>query len=193
MKSQKDELLKPANPLLIEVGRVPPDGGEIHADLTTESLKIEGEDAFEIDPGGRVDGRVDRGDDDSLHVVGRLEVRLRQDCGRCLEAFELPLSVAIDLFFLPDDGTELVEQDIELKERDLVVGSYRGGRLDLAEVLREQIYLSLPLKRLCRDDCQGLCPTCGVNRNKEACSCPQIPDTDPRLMGLADLLRDRKN
>ncbi len=47
-------------------------------------------------------------------------------------------------------------------DRDMVVAYYKGDRLDLGEVVREQCFLSLPLKRLCREDCRGRCPTCGA-------------------------------
>ena len=52
--------------------------------------------------------------------------------------------------------------------------------IDLGEVMREQFYLALPMKPLCREDCQGLCPVCGINRNRETCTC-QAEWVDPRL------------
>ena len=48
------------------------------------------------------------------------------------------------------------------------------------EMIREQIFLTLPMKRLCREACAGLCPTCGVNRNTRPCSCPPV-ETGSRL------------
>jgi uncharacterized protein len=182
---------KPKNDLVIELRKVPQDGAEIHAVLTDAGLHLEGEDSFALLPGGRFDGRVDRGEDESLHIVGTLQATVRLECGRCLDAFEHPAGANLDLYFLPDDGTELVEQDVELKERDMVVGSYAGTELDLGETLREHIHLSIPLKRLCREDCQGLCTTCGANRNHTTCDCPERADADPRLAGLADLLKRR--
>ena len=47
----------------------------------------------------------------------------------------------------------------------MVVAYYDGDRLDLGEMVREQFFLAVPLRRLCREDCRGLCPTCGANRN----------------------------
>lgn len=184
----KDPAEKPKKPLVIEVAKVPPEGALIAAPLTVDNLHVQGEDTFALLPGGQFTGRVDVGDDNALHVVGRLDAALRIECGRCLDPFELPVGAPMDLYFLPDDGTELAEQDIELNERDLVVGSYQSGRLDLGEVFREQMYLGLPLKRLCREDCKGLCLSCGTNRNRGSCSCPETKDTDPRLSGLADFL-----
>jgi uncharacterized protein len=56
--------------------------------------------------------------------------------------------------------------------------------------MREQFYLALPMKPLCRPDCQGLCPVCGKNRNVETCAC-QSEWVDPRMEALRRL-RDTK-
>ena len=58
--------------------------------------------------------------------------------------------------------------------------------LQLEDVLREQVLLAVPLKVVCRDDCKGLCPSCGVNRNAESCSCAP-PLGDPRWSALKDI------
>ena len=60
------------------------------------------------------------------------------------------------------------------------------------DLLREQFYLALPMKPLCREECQGLCPQCGVNRNVEACQCSTRWD-DPRLAALKALIPERKH
>jgi uncharacterized protein len=64
-----------------------------------------------------------------------------------------------------------------------------GDRIDLEPVAREAILLDLPLAPLCREDCAGLCPTCGANRNEEACDCTP-PSSDPRWAGLEGLTFD---
>jgi uncharacterized protein len=53
-------------------------------------------------------------------------------------------------------------------------------------MLREQFYLALPMKPLCRDECRGLCPSCGTNRNTGACTCAPVWE-DPRLAPLKEL------
>jgi len=50
-------------------------------------------------------------------------------------------------------------------------------------MVREQFVLAVPMKRLCRDECKGLCIRCGINKNRESCDCP-VADTDPRLESL---------
>jgi uncharacterized protein len=69
---------------------------------------------------------------------------------------------------------------------------YRDEQIDLNELLREQFYLTLPMKPLCSEDCKGICPQCGTNRNTAPCDCsPQWED--PRLAGLKTLLEKRKH
>jgi len=74
----------------------------------------------------------------------------------------------------------------EVAEEDLDTSVYRDDQIDLNEVLREQFYLALPMKPLCREDCAGLCPQCGTNRNTGTCSCA-TEDVDPRLAPLRGL------
>ena len=67
-----------------------------------------------------------------------------------------------------------------------VVADVAAGDVDLVQVAREQIYLNLPLKSVCRDDCKGLCATCGANRNRIECACSG-DQPDPRLAPLLEL------
>jgi uncharacterized protein len=176
--------------LIIHVSQIPPEGLPVRADLVPAEVHVEGEESFELRPGGRLEAHVERGDEDSVHVRGHLGARLGLQCNRCLEPFELPVDQQLDLFYLPhrsEAGTDEEEEEVELSDRDMVVAFYRGGQLDLGQMVREQFFLALPMKRLCRDDCAGLCPTCGVNRNQVACDCPAEP-ADPRLVPLRKLL-----
>ena len=160
--------------LLIEVAGIPPEGLEIQEALSPGEIHIEGEDSFTLLGGGRLDCRLDRGDDQSIHVRGRLSARVELQCGRCLEAFPFAVDQELDLFYLPHRAEEEDEEEdeVELADRDMVVAYYHGERLDLGEMIREQLFLTLPMKWLCREQCAGLCPTCGANRNTRPCPCP---------------------
>jgi len=74
----------------------------------------------------------------------------------------------------------------EIQEDDLTTAFYENAEIDLGQLMREQFYLSLPMKPLCRDDCKGLCATCGTNWNTDACDCKHEWD-DPRLDALREL------
>ena len=175
--------------LVIEVSKIGPEGTDLDTALTEGEVHVQGEDTFTLQT-GHLGVHIDRDDGGSVHVQGHLEARAGLECGRCLDPFAFSVDQKVDLFFLPheDDGEEDEDEDeVELSESDLVVAYYRGDRLDLGEVVREQIFLSLPMKRLCQEGCRGLCPSCGINRNRAQCGC--APDaTDPRFATLKKLL-----
>ena len=64
-------------------------------------------------------------------------------------------------------------ESVPIDRQDTDIGFYEGHGLELADVVREQVMLWLPMRGLCREDCKGICPTCGVNRNREKCDCVQ--------------------
>ncbi len=136
-------------------------------------------------------------DHDRFRLVGSVATTLELACSRCLEPFTLPVNAAFDLRYLPagagqEDASAGDEDAGEVQDDDVSVSFYRDEAIDLADLLREQFYLALPMKPLCRPDCQGLCPQCGVNRNLETCQCSARWD-DPRLAGLKALIPDRKH
>ncbi|MFP5205653.1 MAG: YceD family protein [Acidobacteriota bacterium] len=120
-----------------------------------------------------------------IRLKGQFAGRFRVPCARCVEPVEVPLSGEYDLIFRPlgvDAGA--AERSITAPETE--IGYYQKDSLALEDVLREQVLLSLPVRTLCKPDCKGLCPRCGVNRNTQACSCEEGP-SDPRWEALAGL------
>ncbi len=134
-------------------------------------------------------------------MTGRVTTVLEVACSRCLEPYRVPVDARVDLTFYPatdplatakpartspkgdDDGGD------EVKEDDLGVSFYSDDFIDLGQIMREQFYLALPMKPLCADDCKGLCPVCGINRNREACSCASTW-VDPRFDALRKLTKN---
>ena len=109
-------------------------------------------------------------------------------CARCLEPVVEEVSRTFDLFYSPlPKGVK--PEEARLKEDDAEIGFFEGEGLFLADVLREQVLLALPMKAICRSDCRGLCPNCGANLNHEECRC-ETHATDPRLAPLARLKQD---
>jgi uncharacterized protein len=97
------------------------------------------------------------------------------------------VDAALDVRYLP--ASELsADDEREVAAEDVDIGYYRDDQIDLIELLREQFYLALPMKPLCREDCRGLCPQCGVNRNTGTCECAPGWD-DPRLAPLKGLIK----
>ena len=121
-------------------------------------------------------------DKDTFRVVGRVRTELELPCSRCLEPFRLPVDQAFDLRYHPQAEASS-ETETEVAEEDLETSFYRDEQIDLNELLREQFYLALPMKPLCRDDCKGLCPQCGTNLNTGTCDCTSEWE-DPRLAAM---------
>ncbi len=133
-------------------------------------------------------------DSDRFRLVGTLDTAIELGCSRCLDAFTVPVRAAFDLRYLPQTAAAETggDDEREVEEDDLSASFYRDDAIDLAQLVEEQIYLVLPMKPLCKPDCQGLCPQCGVNRNSDTCSCETVWE-DPRLSGLKALITERKN
>ena len=109
---------------------------------------------------------------------GRLEAVGDATCGRCLNDFSLVWTVPVDMMVLRD-----VDSDEDEGETLLI--QQRTGVVDLRESIRESAVLGFPLVTVCREDCKGLCPTCGIDLNEEVCSCAD-EDYDPRWEGLPE-------
>jgi uncharacterized protein len=120
-----------------------------------------------------------------IRLRGRFTGRFEVPCARCVEPVEIPLEADFDLIFRPAGAdAEAPERSITAPETE--IGYYQEDSLSLADVLREQVLLSLPVRTLCRPDCKGLCPRCGENRNIQECHCEAGP-SDPRWEALAGL------
>jgi uncharacterized protein len=103
------------------------------------------------------------------------------------------LNATFDLRYLPQGAAadEEASEESETEDDDVSTTFYQDEAIDLSELLREQFYLVLPMKPLCRESCKGLCPQCGVNLNVETCACKPEWE-DPRLAALKALISDRK-
>jgi len=126
-------------------------------------------------------------DRDRFRLVGAVQAGLELGCSRCLEPFSLAVDSPFDLRYLPASAMS-TDPEREVADEDLDLSYYRDDRIDLDELLREQFYLALPMKPLCRHDCRGLCPQCGANLNTSACGCDAAWE-DPRLAALDALMR----
>ena len=113
-----------------------------------------------------------RNDSRTIRISGRIEGKLENSCARCLEPIETEVSGKLDLFFHPMAEIARSEEHA-ISSDDADVGFYEEPGLPLADVVREQLSLWLPMRELCREDCRGLCPRCGVNRNRERCDCKE--------------------
>ena len=107
------------------------------------------------------------------------------ECSRCLEPFRTMMRGEVEFSIQEIDPAQPVDRD-EIPETELVIPA-AASQVDITGPVREALLLEIPLKPLCAEDCRGLCPRCGVNRNERECSC-RAESSDPRWDGLRDLL-----
>ena len=123
-----------------------------------------------------------------IRVRGRLTVNMEADCDRCLEPAKFPLDTDFDLFYRPMPATEGRHsgEEVAIDEGESQIGFYQGAGLELNDILREHILLSLPMQYVCSESCKGICPVCGQNRNQADCGCSVRP-ADDRWAALRNL------
>lgn len=129
---------------------------------------------------------------DEVRLRGRISAEVEVGCDRCVAPIRLPLEVEFDTAFIPREKAASETDNVELLTEDLGLAAYEGDAVDLDELVREQILLALPSRRLCREDCKGLCPECGADLNAGACSCEKS-EVDPRWSALADWNKSRES
>jgi len=120
-----------------------------------------------------------------LFFGGHFAGEVAGTCARCLADYSFPLDREFTFVLKP---TAQQAGNVELKEEDVALSFYQGDEVDLGPLVREAMILALPTRPLCRDDCRGLCPRCGANRNAAACEC-RDEWVDPRL----EILRTPKS
>ena len=121
-----------------------------------------------------------------IRVQGRLSVTMEADCDRCLEPARIPLESDFDLYYRPEPEFGRNRDEVEIDEGESQIAFYEGEGLELGDILREHILLSLPMQCICSEDCKGICPICGQNRNLVACGCAVKP-VDDRWAALKNL------
>jgi uncharacterized protein len=196
--------------VFIDLDRVPLEGQAIDRSIALEDSYVEGEEFRPTTPvtlSGRLqpvssDEGGTLGGEGFFRLRGGMSCRIELSCVRCLEPFALDVDEKLDLMFLPQSANvgpaagESLEDELTevsgrgLEPEELAVSFYRDERIDLSQMVVEQIVLALPMKPLCSDDCRGLCPQCGANRNLQTCSCAP-EDTDPRWAPLRTLAKSK--
>ncbi len=114
-----------------------------------------------------------------LELNGVAEGSFLVDCGRCMKETEQCFQVPVKASF--------ANGEVELSDPEAMI-PFSGTQVDLGVAIWPDVFLALNIKYLCKPDCKGLCPICGTDLNEASCECEQ-DEIDPRLAGLADLLK----
>jgi uncharacterized protein len=112
-----------------------------------------------------------------IRIQGRLAVKMGAECDRCLEPADFPIDSNFDLFYRPSVEARR-EGEVEIDPGETEIAYYEGDGIELEDVLREFVLLAMPMQRICRADCRGICPLCGQNRNLVICGCEARPQDD---------------
>ena len=110
-----------------------------------------------------------------LLVQGMIQTELLTICGRCLEELIYPLNLVYE--------DEWVLRSLASEDQKETAFLYDKDEIEIGDRILEQIVLALPMKFICSVECQGLCPSCGVNLNLDKCQCID-KEVDPRFAGL---------
>jgi uncharacterized protein len=167
MKHRTADLVVPVADLLPHPGSTK----RVERTAVLEDLAVSGSRVPDGEP-VRVDVEL-QAVNDGIVAVGEVRVPWAGECRRCLRPLRGEVVAAVQ----------------EIYERDPVDGETRlleDVVVDLTEMTRDAVLLELPLVPLCHDDCAGLCPVCGVNRNDTTCTCV-VETKDPRWAALDDL------
>jgi uncharacterized protein len=114
-----------------------------------------------------------------IGVTGELSCRLRLLCSRCLTPIDEPFVIPFEEQF------QVMKESDPEPDEDVDFVPVTGERIDLRPFMEEELLVHLPLAPICSEDCKGLCPECGTNRNEQACNC-KTERLDPRLEALQD-------
>lgn len=120
-----------------------------------------------------------------VQVNGHIYTRAQVECDRCLQPVELPVNADFALEYITGSDYESSEA-AELTDEEMSVSVFDGEAIDVDEIVKEQILLAVPTRMLCREDCKGICPECGIDRNSGECACV-TDDVDPRWAALKNL------
>ena len=167
----------------IEMDKLDEEGGKFAHVYEVSELPLDDAEVRLVEP-GEVSGRVRRAGKE-VELRGKLHAKLEVVCGRCLQPVELPISTEFTERFVRAVSWAAEEQH-ELRQEDLNIAVFDGETIELDDLVREELLLAVPVNVLCREDCKGLCPICGIDRNLKDCQCENNED-DTRWHKLKEL------
>ena len=172
----------------VELASLERQGGKFAHDYQPGELELNEARVTVVAP-PRVAGRIQQSDS-KVAVKGEVSAELQLECDRCLKSLFIPVTGAFEVEYVTPDIYRAGEA-AELLDEDLSLSVFDGEVVDIDELVREQLLLALPAQVLCREECKGLCPECGADRNLADCKC-QEAEIDPRWAGLKEIV-DRKS
>jgi uncharacterized protein len=171
--------------MIIEIEKLSKEGRKISKDFEFLSNALVEESAVFLTP-VHAELTVKKVGEEIL-IKGRVATSISLICSRCLVPFESSIDSRFDLVYLPEELDVIQDQ---LESDDLNKLFYYSGRIDIEEVILEQLNLAFSAKPLCSADCQGICPVCGKIVRNGGCSCV-TKSSDPRLNKLKTFIKNK--
>lgn len=171
----------------IELDKLQGDGLRFAHNYEADEIVLDEEHARIVKP-TQIEGRIERKASEYI-LRGKITAGAQVDCDRCLKAVDVPVEQNFEVAYVPQSEYASSET-AELHAEDMDQSVFSENSIDLDELVREQIMLSMPLRALCNEECKGLCPVCGADRNVEDCGC-ESKEIDPRWAALAALKEDQ--
>ena len=132
---------------------------------------------YEVIPTKDLDINFKKTQDDKLEISGSGTYNIKMFCDRCLLEVIKEVSVCFE-YKVSSTDSGFSDEETE----DFI----SGYELDTERLIHSELIMGLPMKVLCKDDCKGICPVCGSNRNKGECGCDTfVPD--PRMAAIQDI------
>jgi uncharacterized protein len=172
--------LEPESIVKIHIDKIGDDGLDINETLSVDwfTQTLGKDPIFHAENPGFFTAHLARADE-VVHVQGESSVELDATCVRCLEPLTVSLKTPLDVTLFPRGKEPAAKSDGEVAEDDLGVSSYEHQEIDLESVVREAVFLDLPMNPVCQESCKGLCATCGINLNRATCDCAVQPGITP--------------
>jgi len=177
----------------IRIDDIPEDGLDVTLtgaeDILSEALaRIPAGRRAKIDP--YVKGRLQiTSHEDDIFFVGRVNATMLLQCSRCLADFALDKELDLNLVIRRRDPEVSMENEERL-DREVDSFLIGGDEIDPGEIIIQELFLEIPMKPLCSEECPGLCPGCGALKGSPECQCPREDHPDPRWEALARLKKD---
>jgi len=145
-----------------------------------------GTDTYRIKEKSPIDFRFTNLGEGKARVEGNCRLLFETVCDRCLTEVDLPLEFSFDRTVLSPEAIT-VDEDAEADDQTFM----EGYQLDVEAFVHDEIIVNWPVKILCKEDCKGVCPVCGQNRNERECGCDTfVPD--PRMAVIKDIFNANK-
>lgn len=124
-----------------------------------------------------------------LVVQARVVTLAEYECSRCLETFSEELAGELAVLYEKKAESRTAEKTPVDESDDVDNLSLDAKEIDLTKRVEEALYVAVPMRPLCREDCLGLCPHCGIDLNKQRCAC-KSEATDPRWQVLKKIIEE---